>query len=142
MPTSRSVTRALPLRAALALALTTTAVSATACAGARASTSATAAVDPVGQYSYTSQANGADVSGTITISRTDAGFRGVMTTGGLSRDLVFEHVRASGNRVTMESTAGASRVAVDFTRNGDAISGTWTMGAMGGSLRGRRVTGS
>lgn len=132
-PTSRRrPTTTRPLRALVATAALLTA----ACA--RRGAPPAAAADPTGSYTYTSSANGQPISGTITISRTDAGLRGLMTTG-VTRDLAFPTVRVTGDRVAMEAATASSRVTVDFTRRGDEISGTWAMGAIGGSLRGRRV---
>ena len=96
-------------------------------------------LDPVGRYDYTSVANGQTITGTITISRAVSGLTGVMTTG-VTRDLAFETVRVSGNRVTLESAVPPAR-AVELTVNGADVTGTWQMGAMGGSLKGKRLSG-
>ena len=85
-------------------------------------------------------ANGQNISGTITISRGGSGLTGVMTTG-VTRDLSFETVRVSGNRVTLETATAPTRVAVELTLNGADVTGTWQMGAMGGSLKGKRLSG-
>jgi hypothetical protein len=93
----------------------------------------------VGQYSYTSTAGGQPVTGTITITRTEKGLRGIMSTGGMSRDISFEQVRVTGNEIVMEATAPSGPVKVDLTRSGEMIRGTWQMGAMGNAFEGRRV---
>ena len=104
-----------------------------------ATASATGESDSVGQYSYTSTAGGQPVTGTITITRTENGLRGMMSTGGMSRDITFEQVRVTGNRLVMEATAPAGPVKVELTRSGETIRGTWQMGARGNALQGRRI---
>ena len=70
----------------------------------------------------------------------DQFFTGIMTTG-VTRDLSFETVRVSGNRVTLETATAPTRVAVELTVTGADVTGTWQMGAMSGSLRGKRLSG-
>ena len=104
-----------------------------------ASTVAASESDPTGQYSYTSTAGGQPVTGTITITRTGGGLRGMMSTSGMSRDIAFEQVQVNGNRIVMETTSPSGPVKVELTRSGEAIRGTWQMGAMGNVLQGRRL---
>ena len=98
-----------------------------------------APLDPVGRFEYTSESDGQPVRGTITITGTPGAYQAVMTTGGLTRNLFFQNVTVSGNRVTMlAETPSQTRIAVNLTFAGNAISGDWAMGQRTGALRGTR----
>ena len=96
-------------------------------------------IDPVGRFDYTSTANGQPVNGSLTIARNENAYTVVMTTGGMTRDILFQDARLEGNRLTAttQTPAGAS-VALHVRFEGDAITGDWALGPQTGTLRGTR----
>jgi len=58
-----------------------------------------------GQYAYTTIAHGQPVTGTITITRDHAQYSILMTTGGLTKDLLFTDVSITGDRLTAVTAA-------------------------------------
>jgi hypothetical protein len=98
-------------------------------------------LDPVGRIEYTSESDGQPVRGTITITGAPGAYQAVMTTGGLTRDLFFQNVTVSGDRVTMLAQTPTQNISVHLTIAGNAISGDWAMGPRTGALRGTRQSG-
>lgn len=96
--------------------------------------------DLTGQYSYSSTAHGQPVSGTITVTRSQERYQIVMTTGGLTRDLLFSEVTRSANSLTASlEAASGQRMTLHLTVDGKAISGDWALGDQTATLRGTRV---
>ena len=96
-------------------------------------------IDHVGRFDYTSTANGQPVNGTITVAKSDTVYTVVMSTGGMTRDILFQNARLDRDRLTAttQSPNGAT-VALHVRFDGDSITGDWTMGPQTGTLRGAR----
>ena len=99
--------------------------------------------DVTGTYSYTSTAHGQPVNGTIVVTRSDSTYTVVMSTGGMTRDILFRDVTVSGNRVTAtaQTPAGAT-VALHLTIDGQSLKGDWSLGEQGAPLTGKRASSS
>lgn len=97
--------------------------------------------DLPGQYAYTTTAHGQPVNGTITIARSQAQYSIVMTTGGLTRDIVFTDVSISGNRLNATGQApNGERMELRLTVTGNTITGDWQLASQNAALRGTRVS--
>lgn len=97
------------------------------------------AIDPVGRFDYTSTANGQPINGSITIERRESAYMVVMTTGGMTRDILFQDARLEGDRLTATTqTPAGAPVALHVRFDGNAITGDWTLGPQTGTLRGTR----
>jgi hypothetical protein len=123
-------------RPLLALRLALVAVVVAACATFQRGSS-----DPVGRYEFSST-EGEALSGTIDISGEPGDYTVVMATGGLMRDIRFEHVSAGGRHMTATTrTPSGAPVVLNLTFDGDRIAGDWAIGRRTGTLRGKRAEG-
>jgi|SRR5690348_7755734 hypothetical protein len=94
-----------------------------------------------GQYAYTTVAHGQPVTGTITITRDHAQYSILMTTRGLTKDLLFTDVSITGDRLTASTEApNGGRIVLRLAVTGDTITGDWQMASQNAGLRGTRVT--
>ena len=131
MPAARRARPLLALRLALAL------VAVAACATVR-----PGEPNPVGRYEFRST-EGEPLTGTITISGEPGDYTVVMATGGLTRDVRFEHVAARGRHMTATThTPSGALVVLDLAFDGDGITGEWAIGRRTAKLRGARAKGT
>jgi hypothetical protein len=93
-----------------------------------------------GQDAYTTTAHGQPVNGTITITRSQAQYSIVMTTGGLTRDILFTDVSITANRLAARSQEpNGNSIDLRLTVTGNTITGDWQVGSQNAQLRGTRL---
>lgn len=98
-------------------------------------------MDLPGQYAYTTTAHGQPVNGTITITRSQAQYSIVMTTAGLTSDILFTDVSITGNRLTATTQApNGERMDLHLTVSGNTITGDWQLASQNATLRGTRIS--
>lgn len=99
--------------------------------------------DLPGRYVYTTTAHGQPVNGTITIARSQAQYSIVMTTGGLTKDILFTDVSITDNRLSATAAMpNGERIELRVTVSGNTITGDWQVAAQQAALRGTRVSDS
>ena len=109
-----------------------------ACASLRA---ASGSPDLPGEYAYSTTAHGQPVNGTITIAQAQAQYSIVMTTGGLTRDILFTDVSITANRLSATTQApNGERIELHVTVSGNTITGDWQFASQTATLRGTRVS--
>jgi hypothetical protein len=131
----------LVLTAALALAAAacSTAPMPESTPAATASASTAVAVNPVGRYEFTTNAQGQTVTGTIEIAGTTGAYTGQITTSH-TPPLPISSVLVDGRQVTVSGNAsfGPVGMTLNFT-DANSFTGSWSMGGDTGELTGRRV---
>lgn len=126
------------LAAATLAALLTTACATT--AAPESSSPAPVAVDPVGNYNFTSEVSGRSFAGVIRVARGQGGaYTGTISTP-MTGSMPVQAVDVQGARmvVTARGQQGNAVMNLDFT--GETFTGSWTYATAGGTLSGRRAT--
>jgi len=125
---------------AIALALT---FALCACSSApRANTPARPApLDPVGMFDFSTTADGTDVTGTITVTRTDMGYSGAINTS-VTEPLPISGIEVEGNSMHVLAHMPDDTVTMTLTFTGDDFTGNWSLGSgqMSGAITGKRRT--
>jgi hypothetical protein len=104
-----------------------------------------AAFSPIGQFDFTTMAQGEQVNGMIEIVRLDNGAMGGKLTTTATPDLPIKSVTVDGRKVTIESEipdAGPLVITLNFEADNNTFSGSWAISAVGdsGTLSGKRKT--
>jgi NaMN:DMB phosphoribosyltransferase len=103
------------------------------------------AFNAIGQFDFTTMAQGEQVNGMIEIVRLDTGALGGKMTTSATPDLTIRSVVIDGRKVTIETDlpdAGALVVILNFEADNNTFNGTWSLSAVGdsGTLTGKRKT--
>jgi len=96
-----------------------------------------APVDPVGSFDFTTAIEGSVVNGTVTVTKTDTGFGGSVTTN-LTDPIPVRTVVVEGQKMTVTADTPDGPVVIILEFQGDEFSGSWTLGATGGTHTGKR----
>jgi hypothetical protein len=119
------------------------AIGASACASAPAAApaapvvAAPAPVDPVGQFDFSTTLEGSLVNGTVTVTRTDTGFGGSVTTT-MTEPIPVRTVAVDGQKMTVTADTPDGPVIMLLEFKGDEFTGNWTLGTMSGTHTGKR----
>lgn len=97
----------------------------------------TTAVNPVGVYDFSTNAEGMEVTGTITIVAREGGYGGSVATSATS-GATISNVTVRDSTITVVANGGEGEVTLEFTVSNQAISGGWTFNGMQGVLAGRK----
>ena len=95
-------------------------------------------LDPVGSYTFSTTVQGMGVDGRMRINGSPGSWSGSFYTD-VTGELPLSSVEVDGQRLNLTANTPDGTVYVRMVFNGDAFTGDWTLGAEGGSLRGRRV---
>jgi hypothetical protein len=103
------------------------------------------AFSPIGQFDFTTMAQGEQVTGMIEIVRLDNGAMGGKLTTTATPDLAIKSVTVDGRKVTIESEipdAGPLVITLNFEPDNNTFTGSWAISAVGdsGALSGKRKT--
>lgn len=98
------------------------------------------AVDPVGVYEYSTVFEGDEVAGTITITGSPGAYRGSVSSS-VTPDMPIRGVTVSGSTITVTADSDDGQLVSRFTLTGNELSGTWTLGDVSGTLKGRKRPG-
>jgi hypothetical protein len=106
-----------------------------ACAGAR----QPPRFEPVGTYSFSTEANGQAIPGTLTIRRDEQGLRATLATGMLP-ELSISQVAVEGRRLQLRQDIGMGALAMELEFAQDySFTGRWALGTtISGAVSGRR----
>ena len=99
-------------------------------------------IDPVGTYEFTTITNSQIFVGKVTISKTEIGWSALVEspTGQLP-PLTTTSVKVEGKDVTVTVPFGdIGEVLVEFTIDGDNVTGRWTFGTESGDITGKRIS--
>jgi len=94
-------------------------------------------LNPVGAFDFTTTVEGAAVTGTITIVRNGDAYSGSVGTN-VTETIGIRSVVVEGQTMTVVGDTPDGPVTMTVTFTGDAFSGAWTLGAMGGEMSGKR----
>ena len=100
-------------------------------------------IDPVGSYEFTTVTNNQTFIGKVTISKTETGWSALLESpSGQLPPLTTTSVKVEGKDVTVTVPFGdVGEVLVEFTLEGDDLTGRWTFGTESGDITGKRVSG-
>lgn len=98
---------------------------------------APAAVDPVGVFDFTTTVEGMAVAGTITVTKTAAGYGGSIATN-VTETIPVRSVVVEGQKATVVADTPDGPINFTMEFKGDEFTGTWTLGAMSGVHSGKR----
>ncbi len=101
-------------------------------------------IDPVGSYEFTTVTNNQTFTGKVTISKTETGWSALLESpSGQLPPLTTTSVKVEGKEVTVTVPFGdVGEVLVEFTIDGDDVTGRWTFGTESGALTGKRISGN
>ena len=101
-------------------------------------------IDPVGSYEFTTITNSQTFVGSVTISKTESGWSALVESpSGQLPPLTTTSVKVEGKNVTVTVPFGdIGEVLVEFTIDGDDVTGRWTFGTESGDLTGTRISGN
>lgn len=97
-------------------------------------------VDPVGSYTLTTVIQGTPVDGQMRIRGEPGSYTGAAYTA-MTGELTFSSVSVDGNQIYLTAETPDGTVDIQIMLDGDTFTGTWTLGADGGAVSGRRVSG-
>jgi hypothetical protein len=97
----------------------------------------TAAVNPVGEFEYSTVTPDGPLTGTITIGGTPGNYTGTIDAGAMGTFPV-KGVTVSGQTMTIASEHPEGPLEVRLTFVGDEFTGSWHLGAQGGEMAGKR----
>ena len=97
------------------------------------------ALDPVGTYNFTTTVQGMSVTGQAVIGGTRGSWTGSLYSDATG-ELPIRSVSVSGNQITMLADSPDGTVQIRMLMDGETFTGDWSLGAEGGTLRGRRVS--
>ena len=99
-------------------------------------------IDPVGSYEFTTITNNQTVTGKVTISKTETGWSALVE-GGQMPPMTTTSVKVEGKDVTVTVPFGdIGEVVVEFTIDGDDVTGRWIFGMESGDITGKRISGN
>lgn len=98
---------------------------------------ATAAVDPVGEFEYSTMTPDGSLTGTITIRGTPGNYTGTID-GGAMGMFPVKGVTVSGQTMTIASEHPEGPLEVRLAFVGDEFTGSWHLGTQSGEMTGRR----
>lgn len=98
---------------------------------------AATAINPVGIYDFSTNAEGMEVTGTITIETREGGLGGSIATSATS-PAAISSVATRDSTITVVAGGPEGQVTMEFTVSGETISGGWTFNGMQGVLAGRK----
>ncbi|MEX0891397.1 MAG: hypothetical protein WEB88_04445 [Gemmatimonadota bacterium] len=102
---------------------------------------APAPFDPLGAYDFSTNVDGTLVSGTLTVTDGTSGLRGTVTTD-VTEPLRLSSVRVDERTVTGSGSTPDGPFSITMTVAEDGtITGGWSLGAMSGSVTGRKRSG-
>jgi hypothetical protein len=97
-------------------------------------------VDPVGTYEVETMAEGATVKFTTKILRNTDGSLGGVVTSQVYGEMPISSVAVSGKTVSFTlATGDGILISVKFTLEGDQVTGEWSSGNDGWTIRGRKL---
>ena len=96
-----------------------------------------APVDPVGTFDFSTTVEGSIVNGVVTITKTDTGFGGSISTN-VTETIPVCGAVVDGQKLTVTAEAPEGPIAFVMEFQGDDFSGTWTMATMSGTHTGKR----
>lgn len=97
----------------------------------------TAAVNPVGEFEYSTMTPDGPLTGTITIRGTPGNYTGTID-GGAMGVFPVKGVTVSGQVMTIASEHPEGPIEVRLTFVGDAFTGSWHLGTESGEIAGKR----
>lgn len=95
-------------------------------------------LDPVGHYTLSTSVQGRAVDGRIRITGARGSWGGSIYTQ-VTGELPLSSVAVDGQEVRLTANTPDGTVHIRMLVSGDTFTGDWSLGAEGGSLRGRRV---
>ena len=100
---------------------------------------ASASVNPVGHYEFTTSVQGQPVTGRMEVTGTPGAYTGQITTS-ITPPIPVTGVTAEGQRMVITGTTpdGTLTIRMDFT-DASAFTGGWELAGDSGALTGRRV---
>ena len=98
-------------------------------------------IDPVGSYEFTTVTNNQTFTGKVTISKTETGWSALLESpSGQLPPLTTTSVKVEGRVVTVTVPFGEiGEILVEFTVEGNDLTGRWTFGMESGDITGKRV---
>ena len=98
-------------------------------------------IDPVGSYEFTTVTNNQTFTGKVTISKTETGWSALLESpSGQIPPLVTTSVKVDGKIVTVTVPFGEiGEILVEFTVEGNDLTGRWTFGTESGDITGKRI---
>ena len=97
----------------------------------------TAAVNPVGEFEYSTMTPDGPLTGTITVRGTPGNYTGTID-GGTMGVFPVKGVTVSGQTMTIASEHPGGPLEVRLTFVGDEFTGSWHLGAQSGEVAGKR----
>ena len=95
-------------------------------------------VDPVGSYTLTTNIQGTPVNGQMRIRGEPGSYTGAVYTD-FTGELTISSITVQGDVVFLTANTPDGPADIRITFDGDTFTGSWTLGAEGGSIQGRRV---
>ncbi|HSJ06188.1 MAG TPA: hypothetical protein VK936_05760 [Longimicrobiales bacterium] len=98
-----------------------------------------AAFDPAGIYDFTTDVQGTQVGGTLTLSRTaEGGFTGTIWSD-MTGDLPLQHVDVEGRRARLRAATPEGELVMDVEFEEDRMAGNWELATgLTGAVAGRK----
>lgn len=97
-------------------------------------------IDPVGSFTLNTVIQGTPVDGQMRIRGEPGSYTGAAYTN-MTGELTFSSVSVDGNQVFLTAETPDGPVDIQIIFDGDTFTGTWSLGADGGAVSGRRVSG-
>lgn len=96
---------------------------------------------PVGEYSWTTSVQGQTVGGRLTIQEGAEGLTGTITpqAGAGVGAMSIDDAVVNGREVSFSADSGMGTLFMILDFTDDAFTGSWSMDAVGGDIRGQRV---
>lgn len=95
-------------------------------------------LDLAGTYAFTTTVQGTGVNGQMRITGVPGAYEGAAYTD-VTGEIPISDVDVEGNRATIVAESPDGPVQLVLVFEGDTFTGSWSMGAEGGAIRGRRV---
>lgn len=121
-----------------AVAALTAALMLTACASTATPEPEPEVLDLAGSYTFTTTVQGMGVNGQMRITGAPGAYEGAAYTD-VTGEIPISDVTVEGNRATIVAETPDGPVQLVLVFDGDAFTGSWSLGPEGGAIRGRRV---
>lgn len=95
-------------------------------------------LDPVGNYEFSTSVDGQPLGGTFDITGTPGAYTGTIRVQGID-PIPITSVTVQGQALRIAALLDGQPVAVELNFTGDAFTGAWSAGELGGALSGRRI---